>query len=188
MERSRSPRQAGQALELAGHVGQPHDIALEGLDETLALGSASLTRQNAGQHLQDAERLANLVTHQPAEVAKLRRLALDRLGVARDERVHGLLLQNAHGLLRPAQHQHRGGGIAALAEHGRLAGEETFENLAEDLVFAKQLVDRRALIEAQQPKLGRLRHHGRVGGNLLIRRRAQVGGNLLEQSGMWSSS
>ena len=124
-----------------------------------ALGVFLADRQHTGQDLQDAERLANLVAHQPAEIAKLCRLPLDGLGVARDEGVDGLLLQHADGLLRAAQHEDRGRGIAALTEPGRLAGEERLENLAEDLVLAEQLVDRRPLIETQQTELGRLGHH-----------------------------
>ena len=142
-----------------------------------------MDRQQASEDLQDAKRLANLVADQPAEIAKLGRLPLDRLRVARDERIDRLLLQHPHGRLRAAQHQDRCRGIAPLAEPGRLAGEKALENLAEDLIFAEQLVDRRALIEAQQTEFGRFAHHTRVGGDLLIGRRPEVRRYLLEQLG-----
>ena len=137
--------------------------------------------QQPCRNLQDTERLADLMADQAAEIAQLRRLARDRLGVSRDERVDGLLLQHAHGLLRAAEHQHRRGGVAPLAEHRGLAGEEALENLAQDLILAQQLVDRSPLIEAQQPKLAGFGHHRGIGGDFLVRGRAQVGGDLLEQ-------
>ena len=120
---------------------------------------------------------------QAAEVAQLRRLPLDGLGVARDERVDGLLLQDAHGLLCAAHHQDRGGRVTTLAEDRGFPGEKRLENLAEDLILPEQLVHRRPLIEPQEPQLRRLGHHRGVGGNLLIGGSAQIARDLLEQVG-----
>ena len=146
-------------------------------------GSVVAGCQHPRQNLQNAERLANLVADQAAEVAELRRLSVDRFAITGNECIDGFLLQHSHGLLRAADHEDSGGRVAPLAEHGCLSSEEGLENLTEYLVFTKQLVDRCALVEAQQSKLGGFRHHGCVGGNFLIRRCAQVGGNLFEQFG-----
>ena len=177
------PREARQTLELRGHFGQPDDIALERLAETRVLGIFLAGRQEASEHLEDAKRLANLVADQPAEIAKLGGLPVDGLRVARDERIDRLLLQHSHGRMRAAQHQDRCRGIAPLAEPRRLPGEKALENLAEDLILAEQLVDRCALVEAQQTELGRFAHHTRIRGDFLVGWRPKVRRYLLEQLG-----
>ena len=176
-----SPRQAGEPLERAGDLRQPDDVALECLDNARGFGVRAMGHQQPRRNLQDTERLADFMADQAAEIAQLRGLARDRIGVSRDERVDGLLLQHAYGLLRAAEHQHRRGSVAPLAERRGLAGEETLEDLAQDLIFTQQLVDRSALIEPEQSKLASLGHHAGIGGDLLVRRRAEVGGDFLEQ-------
>ncbi len=135
------------------------------------------------QHLQHAERLANLVTDQAAEAAQLSVLSFDGLGIAVDERIDGLALQFAHGLRRSTHCQHGSCRVGPLAERRGLAREERFEDFAEQLVFAQHLVHRRLLVEPQQTEFGRLGHHRRVGGNLLLGGGAHVGRDFADQLG-----
>ena len=179
----RTSREAREALELPRDLAQPDDVSLHGLDEAAGFGVRLAIRQHARRDLQHTERLADLVADQAAEVAQLRRLPLDGLGVAGDERVDGLLLQDAHGLLGAAHDEDRGGRITALAEDRGFPGEKRFENLAEDLILPEQLMHRCPLIEPQEPELRRLGHHRGVGGNLLIGGSAQIARDLPEQVG-----
>jgi hypothetical protein len=70
---------------------------------------------------------------------------------------------------------------AALGQLRRLAGEELLEDLRENLVLAQHLVDRRALVEAQQSELRRFGHHRGVRRNLLVGRRPYEGGDLAKE-------
>ena len=172
----------GQPLEFPRHVPETHDIALERLDEAAAIRVVGRLEQ-ARQHLEYAERLADLVAHEASETAELAVLPFDGLGVAGDERIHRAALQLPHRLLRARHRQHGRGGVGLLAELRGFAGEEAFEDFAEELVLTEELVHRGALVEAQQPEFGRLGHHRGIGGDLLISRRAQVVGNLAQQLG-----
>ncbi len=175
---AREPR---HALELTGDIREPDDVAFERFAEARDLGVGFAYRQHPRQHLENTERLADLVADKAAEVAQLRRLPRDGFRIARDERVHRFLLQDAHGLLCAAQHQDRRHGVRCLAERDCLAHEERLEDLAENLILAQHLVHRGSLIEAQQSKLRRFRHHRGIGGDFLILGGAEVTRDFGEQ-------
>lgn len=176
-----APRQPGQAFEFAGDVGEPYDVTFERVDQASALEISWRRLDDAGEHLQHAERLANLVADQPREAAQLGGLPLDGFRVRGNEGVDRLPLQHPDRLLSATQHQHGCGGVRAFGEYRGLSREETLDHFAEQLVLAQQLVHRGALVEAHQTELGGLGHHCGVGGDLVVGRGAQVGGDVDDQ-------
>ena len=112
-----APRtQLRQPLERGRDLAEPRRRCVRGCRSAGRLPADRRRRQHPRQHLQDAERLPNLVAHQPAEVAQPRRLHLDLRHVTGDESVDGLLLQHADGALRTAERQHRRCRISRGAE------------------------------------------------------------------------
>ena len=140
-----------QALEPRGDVRQPAHVAVEHVDEMRELDIAFTDGQHAGHDLQNAQRLAHFLTDQSAKRDELRVLPFNRIRVNRDECVHRLLLQHAQRL-RDAVHR----------ASDRVRGEwrlmvrdcreqKFFEKIRENLIFAQQLVHRRALPETNPP-------------------------------------
>ena len=62
-------------------------------------------------------------------------------------------------------------------------GHESFEQLAEQFVFAKELVHGGALLVPQHAQFPRLVDHGRVGGDFFVGRRPQIRRDFRNQHG-----